>query len=220
MGNNCVRRGDGCRRNFYYIQKEIIAGRTFSRLSADICLHTQMLLNGGFFKMALNRRDFIRLLFGSGLLAASAYLFKGVFLPSQLSQKEARTIEAVLDTLIPEYNGPGALALGVGDKVKMKAASDYKYRRLLKMGCTWLDKAAERLGPGFASLKEDGRDAVLTIAYESTPNSLQRIFFDRMRADAFYYYYSEPASWKQIGYNGPPQPAGFPDYDKPPSARS
>ena len=42
-------------------------------------------------------------------------------------------------------------------------------------------------------------------------------FFKIIREDVFYGYYSNPISWKVIGYFGPPQPVGYPDYAERPS---
>jgi hypothetical protein len=96
-----------------------------------------------------------------------------------------------------------------------------QYRRLIKKGCAWLDRRAKKLNSSsFVYLGEGDRESVMTIAMESDSGSLQKIFFQQMRSDAFRYYYGHPKSWRQIGYGGPPQPNGFPDYDKSPSLPS
>lgn len=41
-------------------------------------------------------------------------------------------------------------------------------------------------------------------------------FFSAIRDDVVYGYYSNPVSWKVIGYFGPPQLFGYPDYAEPP----
>lgn len=171
--------------------------------------------------MPISRRDFLRFAVGGGLLAASAYLFKEIFLPSQLSRNEGRVLEAVLDTLIPDDETPGALQFGVAEKIKAKTAGDNRYRLLIKKGCAWLDTTAGELGSrSFASLRGEDRDAVLAKALKGHAGSLQRIFFQQIRADAFRYYYGDRRSWAQLGYNGPPQPNGFPDYYRAPAPQS
>jgi hypothetical protein len=48
------------------------------------------------------------------------------------------------------------------------------------------------------------------------PDSLARRAFRRTRHEAFVHYYADARSWPAIGYGGPPQPDGFPDYAQPP----
>ena len=161
----------------------------------------------------ISRRDFLRFTVGGGLLAASAYLFKETFRPSQLSHYEERTLEAFLDTLIPDDETPGALQLGVAEKIKAKASEDNKYRLLIKKGCMWLNTMAGKLNSeSFVSLREEERNAVLASALKRDAGSLQRTFLQQIRSDAFHYYYGHRGSWAQLGYYGPPQPNGFPDY--------
>ncbi len=163
--------------------------------------------------MPLSRRELLRLTLGAGLLAASGYLFRDIFLPSDLTRSEEKTLAALLDTLIPDDEIPGALQFGVMEKIREKARGDYQYRRLVKWGCSWIDSLAGRLHSlRFAVISEKDRDNILTIAMEGDADSLPRIFFQQMRSDAFYYYYSHPGTWPQLRYNGPPQPGGFPDY--------
>jgi hypothetical protein len=144
-----------------------------------------------------------------------------IFHPPQLTHKEQRTLEALLDTLIPEDATPGALQLGVAEKLKTKSVGENQYRRLIKKGCAWLNSMAGNINSkSFTTLKEEDRDSVIMKALKSDIGSMQRIFIQQMRADAFYHYYGHPGSWTQLGYNGPPQPNGFPDYYKPPSLHS
>jgi hypothetical protein len=168
--------------------------------------------------MAFSRRSFLRLTLGIGLLASSGYILKNVFLPSQITSRENKTLEALLDTLIPSDETPGAIELGTLGKIRLLADRDYQYRRLLKSGCAWLnDKAAEQNTDTFSSLSAAKREEVVRQAAGSRPESMPRLFFERIRSDAFDHYYAQPESWRALGYKGPPQPEGFPDYaDAPP----
>jgi hypothetical protein len=44
----------------------------------------------------------------------------------------------------------------------------------------------------------------------------QSNFFNELRADAIGSYYSNPISWLEVGYYGPPQPVGYLQFDEPP----
>lgn len=47
-----------------------------------------------------------------------------------------------------------------------------------------------------------------------------RLFLSKFRETIIKLYYSNPAAWKRLSYNGPPQPKGFMDYYLPPTKRS
>jgi len=150
---------------------------------------------------------------GTGLLASSGYILKNVFLPSQITSREVKTLEAFLDTLIPSDETPGAIELGVAERIRLLADQDYRYKRLLKSGCVWLDnKASERAADTFSSLDPAKREDIVREASGSGRESLPRTFFERVRSDSFTHYYAQPETWKSLGYKGPPQPDGFPDY--------
>ncbi len=165
----------------------------------------------------ISRRLFLKFSLGGGLIASSGYIFKTVLFPSQVTPDETRTLSAYLDTLIPPDVTPGAVQLKVPEMIISKSTSDRKYRRLIRKGCRWLDAQAGYFnGDSFASLDEHNRQEIIKIASEGERDSLQGIFFERTRLDAFFYYYGTAKSWKGLGYKGPPQPYGFPDYTSPP----
>jgi hypothetical protein len=171
-----------------------------------------------FFKdrVALSRRKFLRLTLGVGLVASSGYILKDIFMPSQLDSGERGTFKAFLDTLIPSDETPGALQLGVSEKILAKASEDAQYRRLVRKGCSWLNRRAKGRGSaGYTSLGQCGQEAVLRELADAPENSAAHIFFERLRSDAFFYYYAHPASWAGLRYKGPPQPDGYPDYTEP-----
>jgi hypothetical protein len=156
---------------------------------------------------------------GAGLMAASGFLFSEVFYPSRLTTSETRALKALVDALIPEDQTPGALRLGVADIIISNTTTDSRYRTTVKAGSRWLDKMAKRQGAShFSELDGEHRDLVIGKALAASTDSLERIFMETMRAEAFEYYYSHPASWTQLAYCRHPQPDGFPDYDKQPSS--
>ncbi len=165
----------------------------------------------------ISRRLFLRLSIGAGLLASSGYIFKTVLWPSSITPYETDTLTVYLDSLIPPDMTPGAAQLKVPEMIISKSETSRKYRRLLKKGCSWLDKQAGQFNADkFTALSETDRQKVIMIASEKKRTSLPRIFFEQTRLDAFFYYYGNIESWAGLGYDGPPQPFGFPDYTLPP----
>jgi hypothetical protein len=171
--------------------------------------------------MAFSRRSFLRATLGIGLLASSGYILKEFFFPPQIGSAERRTLDALLDTLIPSDATPGAVQLGVARKIFDKASEDAGYRRLISKGCGWFDRKARGRGAdGFPSLGEREREELVEQAEKADAGSVPGIFFERLRADAFFHYYAHPASWQGTGYKGPPQPDGYPDYADAPADHS
>jgi hypothetical protein len=131
---------------------------------------------------------------------------------------DARTFPAYLDTLIPaDAEGPGALQLGVPGRLNAIAAADCGYADLVEQFVRWLDERARALaGVGFADLDSEARETIVRAAEAAAADSPARRAFARTREDAFAAFYGDPRAWPGIGYRGPPQPEGFPDYDRPP----
>ena len=125
-----------------------------------------------------------------------------------------------LDTLLPADDAsPSASAIGVPERLLAKAGENGRYRRLLIRGARWLDREARRLGAeNFAALADDGRELIVARAARAPANTLERIFFEHTRADAFTHYYADPATWNALGYQHSPQPLGFVDHHLPPPA--
>jgi hypothetical protein len=130
------------------------------------------------------------------------------------------SFRVLLDTLIPADDTPAASAFGIDRALLAMAARSDDYRRLLEDGVQWLDRAARASGArSFAVASEQRRVDIVRQAEGSATNTLPRRFFERVKADAMRVYYAEPAAWQLLGYTGPPQPHGFPDYEEPPARR-
>jgi len=131
---------------------------------------------------------------------------------------DARTFPAYLDTLIPaDAEGPGALQLGVPERLSAVTATDAGYASLVEQFARWLDERARALGGvGFADLDREARETIVRAAEQAAAESPARRAFARTREDAFAAFYGDPRAWPGIGYRGPPQPEGFPDYSQPP----
>ena len=123
-----------------------------------------------------------------------------------------------LDTLLPEDESPSASQLGLEAIILAGARRNPRLMQLIELGCAWLDRQAIQTGAiGFASLDEPGRIALVSKAEQSGPRSLPKGFFTAMHSLAFREYYAQPATWKSLGYSGPPQPAGFAGHDRAPA---
>ncbi len=167
--------------------------------------------------MRPNRRRFLGLTLAAGIIAHVRGLLASMVKPSAPGVPAFAALAPYLDTLIPADESPAASALGVDRRLIDKAAGDAGYRRLLAQGCRWLDRAARKLGAAdFAALPEGGREAVVALFAAARRGSRPRIFFETTRSDAFFHYYARPESWAGLGYDGPPQPVGFPDHAAPP----
>jgi len=49
-------------------------------------------------------------------------------------------------------------------------------------------------------------------------NTRNKTFFQQFRTLVIKFYYGDPAVWKKLSYDGPPQPRGFMDYSEPPKS--
>jgi hypothetical protein len=129
----------------------------------------------------------------------------------------APTLAALLDTLIPADASPSATQLGVQHRLLGHAARRPALTRRLRQGCAWLDRAADQGAVRFADLEEAARIDLLLQAEGFGPQHPARRLMDEVLPLAMRLYYSDPRSWPSLGYHGPPQPRGFPDYSVPPT---
>jgi len=138
--------------------------------------------------------------------------------PATAAAAWERTLPACLDALIPaDGDNPGALQLGVPQRLAAAAAQDRGYADMLDQFSRWLDAQAKAAGAAsFTDLADAERETVLRAAEAAEAGSVPRIAFARLRRDAFTSFYADPRSWPAMGYAGPPQPNGFPDYAEPP----
>ena len=141
--------------------------------------------------------------------------------PTQPARFAVSTLRAYVDVLIPADETPSGTELAVDKRLLAVAGRQHDYGRLLEMGLDWLNiRARERFGSNFSDLNESGREAIVGEAATARYDTVQRVFFERTRADAFFHYYGRPESWHGISYyRGPSQPLGYMDYAKPPRAK-
>lgn len=122
-----------------------------------------------------------------------------------------------LDTLIPPNESPGANALGVTEALIAQARTESGALAGLSAGCRWLDGEAQKRGVAdFTALGEPAREDIARVAAGAEAKTLPREFFDFTWRRATFHYYAHPEAWPTLGYDGPPQPRGFPDADQKP----
>jgi len=158
------------------------------------------------------RRHFLRT-----LILLGSFLPVKVLLALPLEkQRQAGSLSALpayLDTLLPEDISPSASQLNVGPDLISKVSQDSGFERLLILGCAWLNKQSHKHGQTlFENLDEASRISIVKVAEQSADRSLPRVFFAAVQHSAYGIYYAHPESWVSLGYTGPPQPKGFPDY--------
>ncbi|MDH4230750.1 MAG: gluconate 2-dehydrogenase subunit 3 family protein [Nitrospirota bacterium] len=155
------------------------------------------------------------------------------------------TLVATLAALfIPTDEAPGATEANVVEYIDNMVSLSKKSQSQYTQGLKWIDRVSERkYGKDFLSLRVEEQIGLMRFADNAAAlrrrpvaNIVQRLdrkiesvwddltgvgegspFFHMLREDVFYGYYSNPVSWKVVGYYGPPQPVGYPDYSEPPS---
>lgn len=160
----------------------------------------------------MKRRSFLWAGLGAIGLGITVWKLKIGLAPGGLSRAERRILDAYLDRLIPADETPGAVALGIGQRLIDRAAEQPGLRRLIAEGCLWLEGEAG----GFGDLEPSQQDRLIARAEAAAPGTLQRRFFSATRHLAMAEYYADPRSWEGLPYAGPPQPLGFADYQRPP----
>jgi hypothetical protein len=165
------------------------------------------------------RRKLIRTLVGLVSYLPASVLLAAPTGKNAEDSESYRALGPYLDTLLPEDLTPSATRLGIDKVAIAQAGASKPFARLLTLGCAWLDAQAKEQGvQEFALLDPKARIAIVSQAEQAAMRSLPRAFFNQTRGFAFHHYYAHPASWKGLGYAGPPQPTGFPDHASPPSA--
>ena len=165
--------------------------------------------------MRISRRQLLLYSVAMGLLT---WLLPARARQETSAQPSSETLKAYLDTLIPADETPSATQLGVDQQMLAKGRNDEGYQLALVVGTTWLDEQArERGARDFVSLDGSAGEAIVARAAEADSESVENLFFEITRTDAFLYYYARPESWHGItDYQGPPQPLGYMDYYLPP----
>ncbi len=130
--------------------------------------------------------------------------------PQPEGSSDELVIRAFVDTLIPADNTtPSASTLGVDLEITNKTQEDAAYGRFIRLGCRWLNYQS---GGDFTTLPHQHQTQVIEWMENAASHTIPAQFFTRIRHAAMAHYYSQPASWKGLGLNNPPQPLGHMDY--------
>lgn len=166
----------------------------------------------------LRRRTWAALLGLGAITAWGAWRWRTP--PDRPALDEHASLRAWVDTLLPADGPmPGALALGVADRIEAAAPAGSPAAAVLAAGLGWVQQQAQARGAtGLAQLDEAAREALVAQAAASPPGSAARVFFQSTLDDTLYHHYADPRSWAGLGYDGPPQPRGFTDHERPPPA--
>jgi len=142
-----------------------------------------------------------------------------VFFPARLSPSGRKTLAAVLDTLIPDGDFPGARRTGVLERLVKECEATRQTRRALVEGTDLVEAAARRGGAtSFAAASDSQREAILAECAAAENVSLPWFFFRTVRDRAMKLHYAHPLAWEAVGPDHPPQPLGYVDYWQPPHA--
>ncbi|WP_173066655.1 gluconate 2-dehydrogenase subunit 3 family protein [Sulfurimicrobium lacus] len=131
----------------------------------------------------------------------------GPALASATTGLERSTFAAFLDMLLPrdEFSG-SATDLHVDEKLWEVSRSDPRFRRLIGLGCQWLNMTG---GPPFAALSGEQQYALVDWMAHSDFDQVPRRFYELVREAAIEMYYSQPEAWHGLSIQNPPQPLGY-----------
>lgn len=162
----------------------------------------------------MKRRTFIKLIGALSLGGAAAVLWSNLltFWRLRLSDHEMRTMTAVIDLMFPGDSMPGAFELGIHHRIL--AMTDFY--PLMADGVAFLDAWAGRQNAkDFLALGEAAKQGAVDAAFASKDGDARK-FVTTFRFFGVLLYYNDPVIKTAFPYTGPPQPAGFPDFQGPP----
>lgn len=164
-----------------------------------------------------------------------------------LDEHQCALIATLAAIIIPTGDEFGNLEIGVVDYIDKLMAEQKNKRTIYTQGLKWIDQfSQDKYGSGKVFLNLGLKqqidllrliDESHVMRHRSVSNILHRIhrkinviwddmfgagkhskFFSVIRRDVLAGYFSNPLSWKDIGYYGPPQPNGYPNFSNPPDS--
>lgn len=155
------------------------------------------------------RRSFLQ---GSFLVAAGALNWIGCRISPPLSRSRRRTLEAVVERLIPSDDGPGAREAGVIDYIDRALATRYhaRLRKPFRAFCDEVEETARaEWGGAFTDLDESDQDDVLVAMQGSnaTFDDVLEFTLEGFLCDPRHGGNRNEVGWNFIGYKpGEPRP--------------
>ncbi len=136
---------------------------------------------------------------------------------------QVKVVEELTSLIIPSNDTPGAREAGVAFELDRIASNRPNLKKLYSFGIKWMDYMAKDLygKDKFLDLTTDEKTEILDIAdpykseqYKNIKNiQTLRNFFGTLIQQTKYVFYTSETGWQAVGYHGPPQWAGNPDYD-------
>ena len=123
------------------------------------------------------------------------------------TESQASLLKDVINRIVPaEEEFPGAGDLGLASYIDSAALESAKLKRLFLTGLAHIEIVASRaMGQDFGDLSGEDKDRVLMRVEEEQPD-----FFRALVQYTYNGYYTNPAIFPLIGYEGhPPQPQGY-----------
>lgn len=170
----------------------------------------------------LSRRNWLKFTTSSTLLPGIGWLTiprRARMRLVPITDLERETVSRVVGLLIPADETPGAVELGIDRTVLQEIEANHWNARWVAEAVLWLDAQAKTDGVDRFLTLDDGRQIALLERMEAAPlDSAPGRVFRLLRHSAMIEYYGLPETWPSLGFDGPPQPAGFPGYAGPPAA--
>jgi hypothetical protein len=139
---------------------------------------------------------------------------------------QAKVVEELTSLIIPSNDTPGAKEAGVVFKLDNIVYENPNLKKLYLFGIQWLDYMAQNLygKKKFLELTKDQMIEVLNIAdpyktgqsknFNNIDTRTLKNFFGTLIQQTKYVFYTSETGWRAVGYQGPPQWRGNPDYDR------
>lgn len=175
----------------------------------------------------MNRRDFIKHLSSTALLS--------LIIPVDLSFSQTSTsyedkfIAKMIDIILP-VNNIGILNPDMfRAKLQKNLRNNSNAQKVIDYGVKWFDHNANLLYQKrqFLQLTSTEQLEIINFTINNTvslenPDPMRpwtdvrygKMFFNNLRSFTIHEFYSSPEGWKYLGYTGPPQFGGNPDYSK------
>lgn len=168
--------------------------------------------------LVLGRRTALQLMLAIPAVTFGAVKLNASSEATSISAEAMETLAELLDILLPKTDeSPAASELDLATRILSLANTVPNYPSLLENGLNWIAETSRlSFRNNFMMLSKDKREAVVKAAFAQADQTLPRVFAKRLRDDAMTIFYSHPASWPALDFEGPIQPSGFLDFEKAP----